>query len=287
MSNKKEEKFSLPNKKVTIKHIPRKTPLAPDASPTHVAYGGMLSGASTKYSAPLQRNGDVKNVLTNEEKEVLEEMTGLKLSIYGDFWDNFYVTLRRDDASNVLDLSNPTDYIQYKILCAYSGTSIAPSWADRNRILSYKFAITEPEELTIDTNKRYNLKKEAFKIYGRIENTRDTLISVLRLLENKNVSDKTSIDRIQEKVLDYVDNDSAKFLSVVNDAKFETKALLMEAVNQGIIKRTGNKYVTVDGLELCESGEVPLFTNAVNYLDSNKNQDVRSLIEAKVLKSKK
>lgn len=285
--SKKEEKFELPNKKVTIKYIPRKTPLAPDASPTHIAYGGMLAGSTVKYSAPLQRNGDIKNVLTNEEKEVLESMTGLNLSIYGEFWDNFYVTLRKDDTSNILDLRNPTDYIQYKVLSAYSGTSIAPSWADRNRILTYKFAITEAEELTIDTNKRYNLKKEAFKLYSRMENNRDTLISVLRLLENKNVSDKTSIDRIQEKVLDYVDNDSAKFLSVANDAKFETKALLMEAVNQGVVKRTGNRYVTVDGLELCESGEIPLFTNAVNYLDSNKNQDVRSLIEAKVLKTKK
>lgn len=285
--SKKEEVFTLPNKVITVKFIPRKISLAPQADKNHIAYGGLLTDATIKFAAPLQKNGAIKNVLTKEEKDHIEELTGLKLSAYSNFWENFYVRLRRDDASNKLDLSNPNDYISYKILKAHEGSEIAPSWADRNKILSYKFAITEAEEITLDSNKRFNLKKEAFKLYARFENNRDTLISILRLLENKNVSDKTSIDRIQEKILEYVDNDPAKFLSVAQDAKFETKALIMEAVSQGVIKRTGNRYVTTDGLELCEAGEVPLFTNAVNYLDANKNQDIRSLIEAKVVKTKK
>ena len=40
------------------------------------------------------------------------------------------------------------------------------------------------------------------------------------------------------------------------------------------------------GLELCEAGEVPTFDNAVRYLDELRNQEVRTIIEAKLEKAK-
>lgn len=280
----KEEVFVLPNKTIEVKFIPRKVSLISNDN-NHIAKGGMLEGASMTFYVPLQRNGNVKNILTASEKNLLEEMTGLNLSSYSDFWDKFSVRIYKD--GNKFDLSNPNDYISYKLLLAHDSEFIAPSWKDRNKLLSYRFAIVEDEEMVIDKNKKYNLKKEAFKIYSKIENNREMLVGVLRLLENKPVSDKTSIDRIQERVLEYVDKDTVSFMSVVQDDRFETKALLLDAVSKGIIKKTGNRYVTTEGLDLCESGEIPLFNNAVSYLESPKNQEIKSMIEAKVLKSKK
>lgn len=288
MKDKGEVTFQLPNKKINVKFIPKTTTLAPNADKTHIAYGGMLLGATMKYSAPLMKNNTIKNVLTNEEKAHLEELTQLNLSIYnGDFWNNFFVRLRRDGDGNTLDLSNPTDYISYKILQAYDKTAIAPDWASRNKILSYKFAITEEDEILGENNKSFNIKRDAFKAYSKIESQHEMLLNVLKLLENKPISPQTTIDRLQAKVSEYVDNEPAKFLSVVNDAQFETKALIMSGVEAGVINKTGNRYVTTDGLELCESGEIPLFTNAVNYLNQVRNQDVRSLIEAKIEASSK
>lgn len=285
---KEESTFTLPNKTVTIKFIPRVIALAPDADPTHVAYGGMLSGSTRKFPAPLQKNGTIKNVLTTEEKDYIESITGLNLSIYnGDFWDKFYVTLRKDDSSNKLDLSNPNDYISYKIMMAYGNSYIAPSWSDRDRLTSYMFAITDDSEITTVSNNVFNSKKEAYKEYGKIENKYETLLNVLRLLDNKTISDKTSINVIQNKVLNYVDSEPTKFLSVVLDASFPTKSLLHDAVNAGVIKKSGSRYITADGLELCEQGESAIFSNAIKYLDAPKNQDVRALIEAKLTKSKK
>lgn len=279
--------FTLPKKIITLKFIPRTSPLAPDADTNHVAYGGMLTGATSKFAAPLQRNGTIKNVLTNEEKDYLENATGLDLSIYGEFWNNFYVTLRKDESSNKLHLDNPNDYISYKILMAYDKSAIAPSWSQKDRLISYKFAITEEDEITAVVNNSFNTKKEAFKVYAKFENNYDTLINILRLLESKPISPNTSINVIQRKVSSYVDNEPAKFLSVALDAKFETKALLNEAVALGIVKKTGTRHVTADGLELCEAGEQPIYMNAVNFLDAPKNQDIKSLIEAKLLKAKK
>lgn len=285
--SKKEELFQLPERTVVVKFIPRQISLAPDADKSHVAYGGMLDNAIQRFYTPLQRNGSIKSVLTNDEKEHLEKITGLNLSIYSDYWSEKNVLLRKDDTGNQLHLNNPEDYISYKILLAYTKKSIAPSWADRNRLIDYKFALTEANEVTEVNNKSFNIKKDAFKAYAKYENNYGVLLNTLRLLANKPVSDNTAISTLQREISNYVDNEPAKFLSVVLDANFETKALLNEAVAQGIVNKTGNRYVTADGLELCNSGEIPIFTNAVAYLDAPKNQDVRSIIEAKLAKKKK
>ena len=111
-----ENKFTLPNKVVTIKHISRKKGMASNVGEDHVIAGGMLTGSIKKFQAPLLRNGAIANVLTNAEKECLEDLTGLELSVYKDFWTNHFVSLFKED--NKLDLSNPMDYISYKILLA-------------------------------------------------------------------------------------------------------------------------------------------------------------------------
>ena len=62
--------------------------------------------------------------------------------------------------------------------------------------------------------------------------------------------------------------------------------LINTGIDKGIIVKKGNKYSTIDGLNLCNSGEIATFDNAVTYLDNVKNQEVRSLITAKIDKIK-
>jgi len=106
--------FTLPSDVITVKYIKRKKGMASNVGDDHVISGGMLSGSIKKFQAPLLKNGSIANVLTREEKVYLEEATGLDLSVYGDFWTTHYVTLFKDD--NLFDLSNPMDYISYKIM---------------------------------------------------------------------------------------------------------------------------------------------------------------------------
>lgn len=281
MSNKK---FTLPDEKVIIRHIPRNRGIATNVGKDHVMSGGMLINATKKYVAPLQRNNTVKNVLTDEEKATLEEMTGLNLSVYGDFWSDFYVTLRKEDNANILDLSQPMDYIAYKILSALTKVNIAPSWEDRNRNLDYEFAITRENELLVSSKKEFSTKSEAFKHYGKIESDRELLITVLKLLTNRPVSKDSSLDWIQAEVGKIVDTEPSRFLSVINDSGFHTKVLIHKGIDNNYIIKTGNRYSTKDGLELCEAGSIPTLENAVEFLDNPKNQDIRSLIEAKINK---
>jgi len=109
---------------------------------------------------------------------------------------------------------------------------------------------------------------------------------VLKLLTNKNLSKDSKLDWLQHEVEKVVDKEPQKFLNVVKDKSLFTKILINEAIEKGVIVKKSNKYSTIDGLELCEAGEVPTFDNAVRYLDELRNQEVRTIIEAKLEKAK-
>lgn len=279
---KEESTFTLPNEVVTVKYIKRKKGMASNVDDSHVISGGMLDGSKKKYCAPVStRSGKIVNVLTNEEKEYLEDVTGIDLSVYKDFWDSFYVHLHKDDASNKFDLSDPMQYISVRLLEALK-ENIAPSWNDRNKKTTYEFVITRENEEFKEKKAKFDTKKEAFKLFGKIEDDREKLIIILKLLSNKAISKDSKLDWVQGKIEEYIDTMPSAFLSVADDSAFETKALIHKGIDAGYIVRSGNKYSTVDGLDLKEQGSAPSFDNAVRYLEDLNNQDIRDLIEAKI-----
>ncbi len=284
MKNKEEvveRKFSLPNEIVTVKFVPKRKGMAANVEDNHVISGGMLTNATKIFYCPLARRGGITNVLSTEEKNFLEEKTGKDLSVYGDFWTNFKVKLFKSNASNVFNLSDPMGFISVRILEKYTN-DIAHSWAERNDKISYQFAITRPGEEVNEKKIKLDVKFEAFKLYGRMEHDRTKLLGALKLLSNKPISDTSALDWLQGQVQEYVDKSPAKFVQLVNDPSFETQILLKRAVAVGVVKKNGNKYESLDGLELCKSGEAATFVNTVRFLDDDKNQDVRLLIEARI-----
>lgn len=277
--------FTLPEEIVVIRYIHRNKGMAANVDKNHVISGGLMSKAVRKFCVPLMRNGSIANILTADEKEHLEYVTGLNLSVYGDFWNTFRVSLFKEDANNRLDLSNAMDYISYKILNSLVA-EISPSWKDRNSKQTYQFAICREDEEMLEAKGKYDSKKEAFKMYGKIEDDKDKLLNILKLLTNKPISSESKLDWLQHKVEEYIDNSATQFVNVMNDKALYTKMLINTGLDKGVIIKKSNKYSTIDGLDLCNPGEIATFDNAVAYLDNVKNQDVRSLIEAKTNKIK-
>jgi len=283
MEEKKTSTFTLPNEKVIVKFIPRKKGMAANVAKNHVIAGGMMNRATIKYQAPIQRNGAIANVLTKEEKEFLEDETDLNLSVYSDFFEKFLVPLRKDDASNKLDLSHPMDYISYKILMACN--EVAPDWEARKLNPEYRFAIVREGEVHDEKKKALDFKKDAFKAYGKIEDDKEKLISVLKLLTNKAIASTSKLNWIQGQVEIIVDENPKGFLKVVKDPNFDVKALINKAVEAKVIIKEGNQYVTVDGVQLAEPGGIATFANAVGFLSDDKNQEIKLLIEARIDKA--
>jgi|TARA_R110000822_G_scaffold152112_8_gene291349 hypothetical protein len=276
-----EKVFSLPTEIVTVKFVPKKKGMAANVEDNHVISGGMLTNSVKTFMCPLQRKGGLANILNKKEKDFLEEMTGKDLSVYGDFWVKFRVKLYKDNASNTYNLNDPMSYIAIKILENYPD-DIAKSWKQRNDKISYQFAITRPGEEINEKKVRLDIKAEAFKIYGRMEHNKTLLLGALKLLTNQPISEASTLDWLQGRVQEIVDSTPAKFVSLVNDPSFETQILVKRGVEMKVIKKNGNKYETLDGLELCNSGETPTFANTVRFLDNDKNQEVRLLIEARI-----
>ena len=271
--------FTLPDKIVKVQFIKRKKGMAADVPDDHIISGGMLDTAVAKFVLPLNRTGGLVNPLTNAEKAYLEKVTGLNLSIYGDFWTNRSVTLYKQDS--VLDLSNPMDYIQYAILRA-NKREIAEGWSNRDVRTSYRFVIVEEGEQLREKKKGYDYKKKAFKEYGKIENNPEMLIGVLKLIEKKPISEKSDLEWLQAKVEQHVDDNPKSFVEIITDPSFTTRLMVDKAVAKKVIIREGNQYSTTDGLELSEEGQIPTFNAAVAYLDNPKNQAVRDVIEARL-----
>lgn len=275
--------FTLPQKQVVVKYIKRKKGMASNVSEDHVISGGMLSGSFKKYQTPLLKNGSLANVLTKEEKIYLEELTNLDLSVYGDFWTSHFVVLYKDDT--ILDLSNPIDYISYKILLTYKN-EIATSWSERDIKSTYQFVVTNEDEEITERKGKLDNKKEAFKMYGKIEDNKNKLIGILSLLTNRPISGDSALIWVQSEIETFIDSKPKLFLDIIRDVTLDTKLLIQSGVDNKIILKNGNKYITADGLNLCENSQVSTFENAVKYLENPKHQDVRSFIEAKLPKDK-
>ena len=107
----------LKNEKVTIKFVPREGGLVND--PKHILYGGLGVNSKRRFVVPVLQSGTYVNVLTNSEKDYLEYVMGLpenSMSVYpkkDNFWSNRGITLTKEKYT--LDLSDPDDYIKYKI----------------------------------------------------------------------------------------------------------------------------------------------------------------------------
>jgi len=284
---KKNSTFTLPNKRVNVKFINRKRGMASGSwvGKDHVIAGGMLKTAHKKLSVPLKRNNTLSNVLTNDEKAYLEDQLNIDLSVYSNqkFWEERYVRLQKGD--NYLDLNNPIDYIDYKILLG-NPKFVAKSWEDRNNDLNYWFAIVEEGEENKLQKVAFNYKKKAFRLYSEIEDNKEVLRGIIKLINKKPISKETKLDWLQGEVEKIIDSDPQKFVSLIEDSNYQTKILLSHAEDAGIVVKQNRRYMTSDGIELANEGEVASFDNAVRYLSQPINQELVDIIKAKLNKAK-
>lgn len=284
----------LRNERVIVRHIPKETGIVTD--PRHILYGGLAENARRTFVVPVLRNGAYVNILTDAEKEFLENVMGLEynaLSIYkqqNNYWDDSNIgcvnsiTLTKDDT--YLDLSNPEDYIRYKILLA-NKDYIAPSMKDLedHPKATYQFVIIGQDTEVNRAKTKMSLSMQAVKEFGKIEDDYDKLRYLLQTLEGRPVSPKTKIDFIQTKIYDFIQNgrDSKRVLNILQDPLLDAKILINKGVEYGVISRRGDYYyLKADGSAICEPGQDPTLNVAAEYLNSPKHQDVLFAIQGKI-----
>lgn len=279
----------LRNEKIIIRHLPKQSRMV--TNPKHVLFGGMAEGSTRTFVVPMLSSGRYVNVLSNAEKDFLENYMGLEsnaLSIYrknNNFWDDSNeagiskVTLRKQD--NFLDLSNPNDYIKYKILLA-NKDFIAPSMKELEDFpkATYQFVIIAEGEETKTAKKNMTILMQCYTLYGKIEDDVDALRVVIETLTGVTVHKNTKKDFLQTKINDLIQSNSKMFLKVASDPLLPTKVLIRKSIEAGTIVKRGNQYYIKEGsIPMCDAGE-PTLNVASQWLNLPKNQTIKFSLEA-------
>lgn len=275
----KEVKFTLPESKVKVKFIKRKQGLAANVADNHIIAGGLLEGAYRKLPVPMLRGGGLKNVLTKAEKEFFEAevFSGQSLSMYSDFWKDFYVTLGKLDM--VLDLNVPEDYLRWKVLLGWDQI-IAPSLKVFKTAPSaaYQFYLEKEGEEEVITSKGLNETKMAWKNFSKFEDNAEALAAIIFLMTGKSAASNAKLSYLNTEVEKLVDKRAKKFNDLIADTQFETKILIANAERAGIIKKVKGQYETKDGLPLTDKGQAATVQNVVTFLNDPTNNEVKELI---------
>lgn len=275
----------LKNERVEVRFVPK---VGKIDNPKHVMFGGLAEGATRTFTVPVLSNGSYVNVLTNEEKSFLEEVMGLEYNALSKFkkednyWDNLFVRLTKQPT--YLDLSNPDDYIKYKVLLA-NKDFIAPSLEalEDNRKATYQFVIVQEGEEVSKANKSMSYTMQCYMEFGKVQDNFDILRLLVELLEGKPISKNTKIDFLREKVNRLIQADAKIFLNTIKDPLLPTKVTIKKAIEAGVISnRGGMLYIKSDGTPLCSDGEEPTFNVAAKFLNLPKNQSLKFSIEGKI-----
>lgn len=286
----------LRNEKIEVRFIERNTGMG--LPKNHVLYGGMAEGSKINLVVPKLNTGVYVNVLTDAEKEFLEEFMGLEynaLSIYKrpeeeNFWNDANpnginkVELRK--GKNYFDLRDPQQYIKYKILLANKNI-ICPSLTALKETpkATYRFVIISEGEESKHAKSNMDNTMKCYKEYGKIEDNTDLLRMIVETLDGRPTSPTVKLEFLQSKCNTFIQADPKKFLNVITDPLLSTKSLIKLAIEEGLIANRGNYlYLRSDNTPLCEQNEEPTLNFAAKYLNAPKHQDILFSLQAKLNK---
>ena len=275
----------LKNKIIKVKFINRNSGFVTD--PKHVNFGGMNEKAKRRYTIHVQRNGQLVNPLTDAEKDFLEEFMQMEknsLSIYkkeNNFWKNKMVELVKSD--NYLDLSNPHDYIKYKILLT-NRDYICPSEEILRKYPkhTYQFVITSDENELSTSIEDLTGKAKAYKLFANMEQDFEKLAYLCEKVAGKviHVQNKDMILDAVNKMILITTN---KFIEEAMNPYLDTEILLKKAVDKGIVRKIRTEYILLShNLTLCPMGLNPTLKTACEFLNQPRNQEYLFEIEANV-----
>lgn len=293
VSEEREELINcLRNEKIIVRFISRTRGMI--TNPDHILYGGMANGSKMSLTVPLLRSGGFADVLTKAEKKFLEWKMGLEpnaLSVHNrtnNFWDDSNeqgigrVVLTKGD--NPFDLSNPIDYIKYKILLA-NKEQVAPSMSalqDKPKA-TYRFVIISEADTTKAANIKVGLKQQAYMEFGKLSEDKDKLRVIIEMLDGRPTASDSKLEYLQGKVGELIEANTKMFLSVAKDPLLDNKVLIKKAIEAGIIANRGNYlYMRDSNTPLCDNGQEPTLNIAAKYLSLAKHQELKFSIEAKL-----
>lgn len=281
----------LRNERIYVRFVPKDNGLPKN----HVCSGGKVDGASDSFVVPVLRStNQYKNILTNSEKDYLEEVLGLDynaLSVYkkeNNYWDNYRVVIENAKEGIHLDLSDPEDYIKYKVLLANSDI-IAPSVQERidRPKATYRYEMVRENDEDLLENAKMDAKMQSYREFGKIENDLDTMRVLVEILDARPYAPNEKAVFLKSRISSLIDADPKKFLAQITDPLLHAKVLIRRGTEVGVLSKRGDYYyLKSDNSPLCDAGEDPTLSVAARYLNLPSHQDIKFILESEVGKNK-
>lgn len=282
----------LRNEKIYVRFVPKVNGL----DKRHVLSGGKADGSFVSLCVPVLRStGNYKNILTNSEKEFLEEALGLDfnaLSVYNrtnNYWDNYRVLIPNAKEGIHLNLADPEDYIKYKVLLANTDI-VAPSVKERMERpkATYQFELVREDEETDIENAKMDATMQSYKEFGKIDSDLDTMRVLVEILDSRPYAANNKAEFFRSRINSLIQADPKNFLRQITDPLLHTKVLIRRGTELGILLKRGDYYyLKADNSPLCDGGEDPTLYVAARYLNQNSHQDIKFILEDAIGKNKK
>ena len=219
------------------------------------------------YIAPYwTRSGMRYTGLTPEDEEYFEKALGYEkgtLSRTSDFWINFCVKI--GTRTLILDDSIPRQAMIIKFLSGHKrvATSLDKFTAGKDYLLINRQAEA------IEANKINKQRRDAIVEFGKL--SLDQMRKCLRLFGIN--GERMSNELIESTLFNLIDKQPKKFFNLwVNNKSKETQFILEQAVAKGVIRKEKTQYYY--GTDMIADS----LNEAIAYLDSKKNQDLRLAI---------
>ena len=214
--------------------------------------------------------------LTKEEEESLEKELKLEpgtLSAYNStYWSSYPTMIPISRDGIMLDLANPKDYVWYKNLLAHS--EVANSESEKYDSPEYRYVMTSPEQEAKVKNEQGKVRREAYKLFAKL--TLNDMKDALKLLGQR-VNNDASVDFVEGKITEYMDENPQSFIDLIKDKNFKMKVFLSNCIAKQAIKKEGPRYLLNGGDQIGLGIE-----ETINYLLDPTNQDVYKSLKAKI-----
>ena len=272
MPTKKEKikTFELPKRKVIVKPIERNNWL-----PKGHEANFKVENAKDLFTTGLTPSGKIKCPLNSDEREfiesALEEDLSPNLKPKDNFWVRRSVSLNKEH--KLLDLSDPEDYIDYKILLENKNI-VAPSGSDKNKKLTYRYSIESLEYEEEKTAKRSSIRKSAYSILNDLDKKgidyKKDFLSVLFEQGNisKRVDKNISLAKLDSELDKIAETRPSLIVEVKEDKDFELKVFFNKA--------RACKAIVMDGTTILSKDRSFMGKNtkeALNWLKNPENNN--------------
>ena len=260
----------------------------------HVLFGGMLNNTTVNIPLPLHSSGMYIEVLDEEERKKLAEITKREPNYFlvnnpdGYFKVQGYKmrTVSLSKENKYLNLDKLDDYIQYKILFN-SPTLVSPNPEGINKYDTIRWYLSEEGKETNKSMAKIDLLDIILRHYRAIKEDRYVLKYILFSLGHRTAKDIT-LEVLQGMISERIDNSPKDIKTYLIDKYLILKARIYEASEYGILSITQNLVKSNSQLgDLTFSNKASTFDNVAKFLSEKTNIETKNKLEGLIEKAKK